>query len=686
MYNISVENSVSWWWLLAGVVCSVAAVYLIVSHKKTFSKLQLNTLASLRAIAVIGVFFILANFSFNFNFSFSEKPIFIIAVDNSKSVGMLTTNAEKQALKTKIDLLTSQLKNKGNVKFVPISNENEIYSFKGKSSNLGKLVDEIAETYENQHVAGVYLFSDGIISEGISPTYKTYPFPVHTVGLGNPTPQNDVSVQQLFYNKSVLKDNVFSLNAQISQHGFQNASASVQVWQGKTLLQEKTLALNQKLNPVSFEIEAKELGFKRFTVLVKPFKNEFTEKNNARDALVEVIEAKEKILILAVAPHPDVNAIKKALEQSKNRAVEICFASYQSPKKLNYDAAVLYQIPNYQRIGAELLPKIVGKMPVFWVAGNNTDWQTLNQLNEVVSASTFNRNNIDKPQGAVNSQFLLFNSMPTLQENVNNWPPVQVQFGEAKLKEGAENILFQKVGNTITAKPLLSIQSQRNPQSALLLAEGIWAWRMENYSKLENTTLFDELFSKTLGLLIESGNKKRFKVYAAEKEGNTNDRMQLNVELYNKLQEPVYDQKINLVIKNEKNEKQVFEFDNAKETPWYLLPYLKSGTYKYTATCDLNGEKLNTSGEFAIKELDLEAFNTAANHEMLQLLADNTNGKFGTLSNFDKTFENIYTQTVPEKLHNKLTSKYLIDIFWFLFLVLLPLSAEWLLRKFWGGY
>jgi hypothetical protein len=44
---------------------------------------------------------------------------------------------------------------------------------------------------------------------------------------------------------------------------------------------------------------------------------EFTAQNNSRDAYIEVIDGKEKILLLAAAPHPDIKAIKSALEKNE---------------------------------------------------------------------------------------------------------------------------------------------------------------------------------------------------------------------------------------------------------------------------------------------------------------------------------------------------------------------------------
>ena len=55
-----------------------------------------------------------------------------------------------------------------------------------------------------------------------------------------------------------------------------------------------------------------------YIIDVKPKADEFTTENNYRHAYIDVVEGKEKILIVAQAPHPDIKAIRYALEKNEN--------------------------------------------------------------------------------------------------------------------------------------------------------------------------------------------------------------------------------------------------------------------------------------------------------------------------------------------------------------------------------
>ena len=50
-------------------------------------------------------------------------------------------------------------------------------------------------------------------------------------------------------------------------------------------------------------------------IRISPIANEFSKENNVKDLFIEVLDARQKILILAASPHPDLAAIKKFLSE-----------------------------------------------------------------------------------------------------------------------------------------------------------------------------------------------------------------------------------------------------------------------------------------------------------------------------------------------------------------------------------
>ena len=59
------------------------------------------------------------------------------------------------------------------------------------------------------------------------------------------------------------------------------------------------------MNEVDFEVEAKKAGLLHLTINIPDMEGESTTENNKKDIFIEVIEGKEKILIISPAPHPE---------------------------------------------------------------------------------------------------------------------------------------------------------------------------------------------------------------------------------------------------------------------------------------------------------------------------------------------------------------------------------------------
>ncbi|TAE51606.1 MAG: VWA domain-containing protein, partial [Cytophagales bacterium] len=102
-----------------------------------------------------------------------EKPVVVIAVDNSQSVSMTTDTLALNDYYKKLESLSKELE-KQDV-------ETEWYNFSQNSfqmpkldwnvpsTDLHKLLTQVQNNYENRNIDKVILLSDGIINQGASP-------------------------------------------------------------------------------------------------------------------------------------------------------------------------------------------------------------------------------------------------------------------------------------------------------------------------------------------------------------------------------------------------------------------------------------------------------------------------------------------------------------------------------------
>jgi hypothetical protein len=83
--------------------------------------------------------------------------------------------------------------------------------------------------------------------------------------------------------------------------------------------------------------------------------------------------------------------------------------------------------------------------------------------------------------------------------------------------------------------------------------------------------------------------------------------------------------------------------------------------------------------------LQAELTQTRANFQLLNTLANETNGQFFTYNNLDKITDNIITNdNIQSIIYKNSKLNELINNKWIFFVILLLLSVEWFIRK-WSG-
>ena len=130
-------------------------------------------------------------------------------------------------------------------------------------------------------------------------------------------------------------------------------------------------------------------------------------------------------------------------------------------------------------------------------------------------------------------------------------------------------------------------------------------------------------------------------------------------------------------------EQQEFPFSLAHNSFQVTVENLSPGSYQYTVT--VAGQKSMDSGVFLISEARIEAQFTKANTTKLNRLAKSTGGKVyhstEILELVDDFVDNEDYATLQKTVLKK---QALIDWKWVLALLLMLLTIEWFVRKYYG--
>ncbi len=623
-----------------------------------------------------------------------EAPVVVMAVDNSSSVAAVVDSTQLVKLTQRIDSVTTALRAAGYTteirdfeSLIPLDS----LSFTHPSTDLDGVLQTIASDYEGRNLASVVLFSDGIYNQGTSPTYRSYPFTINTVGLGDTTAQQDASVSNLFYNKIAYQGNKFPLVAEITSTGLTGETLTVSVRRGEATLDSRTVnpTKQREVEAIEFLLEADREGVQHYVVTIESQADEFSVQNNEAHAYVEVIEGKENILLLAQSPHPDVKALRLAIESNQNYDFTSLVLSTDQGgvsqlEATKFDLVILHQLPGREQLPPEVQPFLKSTGAQWHIVGSQTDLAAFNSANNVLEVANPGRQT-DEVRAAYQNDFRGFQLADDYRATIEQLLPLSVPFGEMSLKNGATPILYQQVGKVTTSKPLLAVAETDQGKSAVLLAEGIWKWRQQEYARNENTEATDALISKLIQYLSAKEDKRRFKVYPLKREFLDNEPVVFNTEIYNEVYEEVYGVPVNLNITAEDSTRSDYSYTTNQNNTEYQVSNLPEGVYQYRARVSVDGVALTSRGNFTVRSLQIESLNLTANHVLLRSLAQENGGAYYEAD--DLPAEAIVgDQARKGKIYTSELFLPLINLKWLFFVLLALIAAEWGIRKYMGSY
>ena len=620
-----------------------------------------------------------------------EPPTIVFAVDNSQSIAEIEDSVSIAGFQDEIIALQKEITDKGyltEIKTLKGTADGGKINFHESSSNLNEMLQGIQNEFESRNLSNVILFSDGLYNLGNNPAFHPFNFQISTVGLGDTTQRPDLNLNAILYNKIAYQGNKFPIVVELLSYNLAGKTITVVLERNKTVLEQKQIMINNQnqFDQVEFLVEAKESGVQRFVVRALPGEGEFITSNNSKEAFIEVIDGKQKILIVAPAPHPDIKAIKNALESNDNYEIVTYIQGINQYIEDKYDAVILHQVPDKKRTYQQILNKIKQeKIPAFIIYGSQSDLNQFNELNGSVRIQPIN-NQRDNVFPSFNPNFEKFLYEPENIEALNTYPPVKVPFANFIILPQTEIILYQKVGKVTTQKPLLLIQRSVDWSSAVLLGEGIWSWRLNEYANKQTHEAFDEMISKVVQFLTTKEDKRRFKVYPVKNEYLNSEVVTFETEVYNDIYEQTFGHKIDLKITDEQHNTDGFSYVTSEKNTRYRISDLENGIYTYLATSVINQKSEQASGTFTVKDLQIETTKLTADHNLLKNIAAQNGGKFYEKNQLAQLQEDLTEQELTNKIYS--SEKYLaiINMKWGFFILIFFISAEWFLRKFHGSY
>lgn len=675
----------------------VGLAYAAIQYFKTkhpWSK-GINTLLfSARAILAFFLAFLLLGPIVKQISNIYEKPAFVILHDNSSSVGEATDSSARASLHQKLGETEEVLESKGYESEVQTLTEDESPSFTytATSSDINGALKRIANQYEGKNVAGVILVSDGIYNAGLSPLYANYNFPVHTVGVGDTTARADIALKNIAYNKIAYQGNKFPLRAEVQVKNIPASDITATLLKrGKVVERQNKKFTPGQLLTFDFQPLADEQGIQKYDIQIQSRPEEYNTKNNRSSVFVEVVEGRKKILCLAASPHPDIKALREVITKNSNYEFILHIpdvsqqqASAMTPDKI--DLVIFHQSPDLRGKTTALFQMFMqSKASALVIMGHQTDLRQFARHNLPLRFEAPPRE-YDEVTPVANPALTHFSISAEASATFSNFPPVSVHFGKMQIPAGISTVLFQRVGSVTTDKPLLLLSANDTKKIGLMLGEGLWRWRLNEFDRTENTMYFDEVFGKLIQFLSTTEDKRKFRSYPVRQEFSDTEPVVFESQVYNDIFEPVYGNSVEIDVTHEDGQRTNYNYVLSPGNTRYQIGGLKEGVYRYRSRTLLNGQTEEVRGEFAVVERQAELQNLTADFELLRRLSDNTGGNFYTASQLDELIADLHKTEARSVIHSEETYDSLINLKWVFWIMLILVTAEWGLRKFYGSY
>jgi hypothetical protein len=237
-----------------------------------------------------------------------------------------------------------------------------------------------------------------------------------------------------------------------------------------------------------------------------------------------------------------------------------------------------------------------------------------------------------------------------------------------------------------TEQPLIAFSELNGVKEGIILGEGIWRWKISNYQQAQNHDAFEEIFGKIIQYLSVKTDKRLFRINYQNtyKEG---DDIEMDAVLYNDSYEPIVEPDIRINIMNEAGKSFGYQFSKNESAYFLNIPGLPVGNYRFEASTKVGSKTLKENGTFNVKQVNIEALNTTADHQLLNAIAHKSGGQMlfpqqlkQLTALLEKKEEIVPVSYTQEKLQD------LVNLKWVFFLLISLLTAEWFLRKRFGGY
>jgi len=232
----------------------------------------------------------------------------------------------------------------------------------GTETRLGQSLRQLITDERSGPISGVVLFSDGGQNAGVDTAAavraaQEAKIPIFTVGIGSDRRPANVRISDLVAPARAYPSDSFQITGYLQSEGLTDRTVNVELVSraaadrdrgdaGKVEgTQRVTLGSRGEVVPVKFDITAAEPGRRVYRLRVNAPADDSNASDDQQEADVEIVDRKNKILLVASGPTREYTFLRNLLQRDKETIVDVWLQS--ATEGISQDAhAILKEFPS----------------------------------------------------------------------------------------------------------------------------------------------------------------------------------------------------------------------------------------------------------------------------------------------------------------------------------------------------
>ncbi len=215
---------------------------------------------------------------------------------------------------------------------------------RGAQTRLGQALADQLRLYRGAPLAGIVVISDGAQNAGIEPSSavtaaKEAKVPIFTLGIGSTEARRNISLRNLVVPTRAFPGDTLNVTGYVQGTGYAGRLVRAELLRrgaddpagsgAPMATEEVVVGADDEIVSVSFDLESEDVGSFVYQLRLITPPDDGNARDNQREAEVDVVERKTRVLLFASGPMRDYQYLRNQLFRDRTMTVDVLLQTAQ---------------------------------------------------------------------------------------------------------------------------------------------------------------------------------------------------------------------------------------------------------------------------------------------------------------------------------------------------------------------